>query len=85
MRDRHRVDCQMIVDDAIQNQVEETPPDPFDADLVDLVTFLIIVIAAELLEIDHREKRETDVRQHEKIAERLRQSWRCRLVLRSYR
>ena len=72
--DRDRVERQSVVDDAIQNQLQQATPDPLDADLIDRVPLGVVVVAAELLEVDDRKERKADVGQQEEVAERLRQT-----------
>ena len=62
-----RIDGQVVVDEPIQDQLEDAAPDPLDADLIDLVPLVVVVVAAELLEVDDRKQREADVRQQEEV------------------
>src|SRR6185295_10392351 len=67
-----RRERQMQIDQSVQDQVKDTSGHPINTDLVDTVGIIIVIIATESLVIDYWKERKTDVRQHEKVRQRLR-------------
>src|SRR5215472_1633968 len=62
--------CKVIIDEAIEQQMEETASDPIDADLIGLERVLIEVIASKRLVIDDGKQREARIGKHEKVRQR---------------
>src|SRR3546814_10547746 len=64
-----RSDSPVVVDDPIEDEVEDSPHHPVDADLIDPVLVNVVVAAPEALVVNHGEHRKADIRQHKEVAD----------------
>ena len=60
----------VVVDESIEQQMGNTPENPFHPGLVDEMSIRVIVASVEGRVIDYREQRKDNVRQQEKVGKR---------------
>src|SRR6266550_1416550 len=69
----------VVVEEAIEDELYDATHHPTDADLVDPVGVVVVVVSTKRLEVDDGEKHETDVRQKKEVRERA--PWRHRTAV----